>query len=163
MILEVFKIQKEKKMIIQGIIIFAIFLLIYTVLDYFNGGYHWMRENYGIFLVVGNILLNIIMSALSALMMNLSTAFVRFSAKEGKGTFFTAFSVLFGLLTYGCTPCVIAFFSTIGIAFSVAILPLAGLAYKFVSLALLIIGFIWLLYEIKRFRCKIKNVKENGI
>lgn len=160
MILEVFKIQKEKKMIIQGIIIFTIFLVIYTVLDYFNGGYQLMRENYSVFLVVGNVLLNIVMSALSSLMMNLSTAFVRFSAKEGKGTFFTAFSVLFGLLTYGCTPCVIAFFSTIGLAFSVAVLPLAGLGYKFVSLALLIIGLLWLLAEIKRFRCNIKKVED---
>lgn len=160
MIKETFLKLKEKKYLIQGVIIFIFFLLIYTLLDTFNGGYAQMKANYSNLLVIANIFLNIIMSFLSSLMMGLSTAFMSFSKKEGKGTFFTAISVLFGMLTYGCTPCVIAFFSTIGITFAVAVLPLAGLPYKLISLALLSVGLIWLLYEIKRFRCKINLVSE---
>ena len=67
----------------------------------------------------------------------------------------TSFSVLFGILTYGCTSCVIAFLSVIGITFAVAVLPLAGLPYKLISLGLLIVGFVWLIKEIKTSKCKI--------
>lgn len=160
MVKETFIKLKEKKYIIQGFIIFSIFLVIYTLLDTFNGGYSEMRQNFGLFLVFINIFFNILMSFLSALMMNLSTAYMSFSKKEGKGTLFTAISVLFGMMTYGCTPCVIAFFATIGISLSVAILPLGGLPYKLISLVILLAGLAWLLYEIKRFRCKISITTE---
>ncbi|MGE4378614.1 MAG: hypothetical protein AB7E16_01740, partial [Candidatus Izemoplasmatales bacterium] len=71
--------------------------------------------------------------------------------------FVSIFAGLFGLLTYGCTPCVIAFFSTIGISFAVAALPLAGLPYKLIALVLLIVGFFWLKYESNHVKCKMKN------
>jgi hypothetical protein len=118
-----------------------------------------MMDQYGIWLVVGNVALNILMSMIAVFMINLSSALVRISGKEGKGTFLSALSVLFGMMTYGCTPCVIAFFATIGITFSVVALPLAGLPYKLISLAILIFGGVWLLWEINRAKCKIP--KEN--
>lgn len=155
MIKAVFMEQTKRKYIIQGIILLIIFMFLYTLLDYFNGGYQEMIKNYGLFLVIINILINLIMSLASALMLNLSTALVLFTQKEGKGSFFTFFSLLFGLLTYGCTPCVISFFATLGITFAVATLPLAGLPYKLISLLILAIGFGLLLFEINRFSCKV--------
>ncbi len=149
--------QKEKKYIIQGMIVLVLFLGIYTLLDYLNIGYKAMIDEYGLLLVVGNILLNIIMAFITAFMWNISTAMVKLTGKEGKGTFVSSFAVLFGMLTYGCTPCVIAFFSTIGITFAVAALPLAGLPYKLIALVLLIVGFFWLKYESNHVKCKIKN------
>lgn len=149
--------QKEKKYIIQGMIVLVLFLGIYTLLDYLNIGYKAMLDEYGLLLVVGNILLNIIMAFITAFMWNISTAMVKLTGKEGKGTFVSSFAVLFGMLTYGCTPCVIAFFSTIGITFAVAALPLAGLPYKLIALVLLIVGFFWLKYESNHVKCKIKN------
>lgn len=148
--------QKEKRFVIQGIITFIFFLVLYFLIDKLSGGYGAMVETFGIYLVMINVLLNVIMSFTSAVMMNLSTALVKTTGKEGKGTFLSSIAVLFGMLTYGCTPCVIAFFATIGIAFSVAVLPLAGLPYKFISLAILSIGYIWLIHEIKKSSCKIK-------
>jgi len=85
---------------------------------------------------------------------------VKLTGKEGKGTFMSGFAFIFGMLTWGCTPCVIAFFATIGITFAVVALPLAGLPYKFIALALLIVGFIWLRYEANHPRCKIKLDKD---
>lgn len=149
--------QKEKKYIIQGMIVLVLFLGIYTLLDYLNIGYKAMIDEYGLLLVVGNILLNIIMAFITAFMWNISTAMVKLTGKEGKGTFVSSFAVLFGMLTYGCTPCVIAFFSTIGITFAVAALPLAGLPYKLIALVLLIVGFFWLKYESNHVKCKMKN------
>jgi hypothetical protein len=149
--------QKEKKFIIQGVIVFVVFLGLYTLLDQLNIGYSGMIEEYGLLLVIGNVLLNIIMAFISAFMWNISTAMVRLTGKEGKGSFVSSFAVVFGMLTYGCTPCVIAFFSTIGITFAIAALPLAGLPYKLIALLLLVGGFFWLKYESNHVKCKVKN------
>ncbi len=152
--------QKEKRYIIQGLIVFVLFGALYFTLDHLNMTYREMVLDYGVYLVILNIFLNIVMSALSAFMWNVSTALMKLTGKEGKGTFLSGLAYIFGILTYGCTPCVIAFFATIGITFSVAILPLAGLPYKFVSLLLLLLGFVWLVYESNHVKCKVKIEKK---
>ena len=149
--------QTEKKYIIQGLIVFAVFIGLYTLLDQLNIGYAGMIAEYGLFLVILNILLNIVMAFISAFMWNISTALVKLTGKEGKGSFVSGLAVIFGMLTYGCTPCVIAFFSTIGLTFVVAVLPLAGLPYKLIALALLVLGFFWLKYESNHVKCKVKK------
>lgn len=151
--------QKQKKYIIQGAIVFVLFLILYIVLDRLNMTYSEMIEEYGIYLIVVNIILNIIMAFTSAFMWNISTALVKLTGKEGKGSTLSGFAYLFGLLTYGCTPCVIAMFSAIGITFAVAALPLAGLPYKFIALGILVLGFLWLKHEANHVKCKIKETK----
>lgn len=151
--------QKERKYIIQGSVFFVLFLGLYILIDQLNIGYTQMILDYGIYLVIGNIIINIVMAGLSAFMWNISTGLVKLTGREGKGSFMSGFAVLFGMLTYGCTPCVIAFFSTIGITFAVATLPLAGLPYKLIGLLLLVLGFFWLKYETNHVKCKI-NPKE---
>lgn len=149
--------QKEKKFIIQGIIVFVLFSVLYFLLDHLNIGYAEMIATYGLYLVLLNIFLNIIMAFLSAFMWNVSTGLVKLTGREGKGSFLSGIAYIFGILTYGCTPCVIALFSTIGLTFSVAILPLAGLPYKFMALGLLVLGLMWLIYETNHVKCKIKK------
>lgn len=149
--------QKEKRYIIQGAIVFVLFSVMYFLLDSLNLSYSEMIAKYGLYLVIANVFLNLFMAALSAFMWNISTGLVKLTGKEGKGSFFSGIAYIFGLLTYGCTPCVIAFFSTIGLTFSVAVLPLAGLPYKFISLALLLVGLIWLVYETNHVKCKVKE------
>lgn len=152
--------QKQKKYILSGFLFFAVFITIYYLLDYLNGGYQEMISDYGLILVIVNIVLNVTMAIISSTMMNFSSAFLSLSGKEGKGTFFGNIAVFFGMLTYGCTSCVISFFATIGITLSVAVLPLAGLPYKLISFLILIIGFVWLVFEIKKGKCKIKKINE---
>jgi len=148
---------KQKNNLLAGVVYFILFSVIYYLLDLLNGGYGAMAETYGSILVVVNVAINVMMAAGTAFLMMLSTAYVKFSGKEGKGTFLGSAAVFFGMLTYGCTSCVISFFAAIGIAFSVAVLPLAGLPYKLVSLALVGLGLLWLMLEIKRGRCKIRK------
>ena len=116
-----------------------------------------MAEQFGMVLVLVNISLNILMASLSALLLSLSTIMAQLKGKESMSSNLSFVSVLFGVLTYGCTPCVIAFFSSIGIAFSVIALPFAGLPYKFISLGLIVIGLIWTYYEIEHGKCKVKQ------
>ena len=151
------QLQFKRKYIIQGLIFFFLFIFIYTLVDRLNMSYSEMSEKYGTFLVVLNIIMNIIMSLLSALLMNLSTSLVELKGREGKSSAFGAISVLFGILTYGCTSCIIAFFASIGIAFSVIALPLAGFPYKLISLVIILIGLFWMTKEIQHGKCKIKQ------
>lgn len=153
---QILSMQKSKKYVIQGMVVFVVFLGLYIVLDQLNIGYGQMIKEYGVFLVVINVLINAFLAGMSALMWNISTALVSLTGKEGKGSFLTGFAYIFGLLTYGCTPCVIAFFSTIGITFAVAALPLAGLPYKMISILIVVLGFLWLKYETNHVKCKIK-------
>jgi len=152
---------KERKYMIQAMLFFLAFMVIYQIVDSLNMSYQDMRETYGTYLVITNITLNITMSLLSAFLMHLSTAMVELKGKEGKGTTFGFLSVLFGVLTYGCTSCVIAFFASIGIAFSVIALPLAGLPYKLISLVLIIIGLLLVKRELIHGSCKV-NLKPSN-
>jgi len=161
MLRSIWEMQKTKRFIIQSIILFLVFSGLYFQLDYLNMPYSEMKEEFGIFLVVTNIFLNLTMSFISSMMLNFSTALVKFNGKEGKGTFLSGVALFFGMLTYGCTPCVVAFFSTIGITFFVLALPLAGLLYKFISLGILILGGLWLAYEIQHAKCKVNKFEEN--
>jgi hypothetical protein len=156
---EALKLQKTPKYLTQGIIFFILFMVIYTVVDGLNMSYDEMAFAYSPLLVGVNITINVILSIGSAMLMNLSTAMVVLKGKEGKASTFGSISVLFGILTYGCTSCVIAFFASIGIAFSVIALPLAGLPYKLISIVLVIIGLIWMYREIEHGVCKVNLSK----
>lgn len=156
---EALKLLKTPKYLIHGLIFFVLFMIIYTVVDGLNMSYEDMAIAYSPLLVVTNITINIILSLGSAMLMNLSTAMVVLKGKEGKASTFGSISVLFGILTYGCTSCVIAFFASIGIAFSVIALPLAGLPYKLISVVLVAIGLVWMYREIEHGVCKVNLSK----
>lgn len=147
---------KTRKYILQSIFFMIFFLFIYFIVDYLNMSYKDMMVEYGMFLVILNIFMNIIMSILSTLLMNLSTVMVEINGKESGASNFGFVSILFGILTYGCTSCVIAFFAAIGISFSVIALPLAGFPYKIISLILIIVGLLIVLKQIKSGSCKLK-------
>lgn len=147
--------QKTRKFILINILIFIIFMILYTMVDFMNMSYASMINQFGLYLMILNILLNLIMSLLSALMISFTTAQFTITKKEAKGSSLSFISIIFGMLTYGCTPCVIAFFAAIGISFSVIILPLANLPYKLFSLLLVILGFAWIIHQIKNSKCKI--------
>lgn len=148
--------QKTKKYVVQGIVFFTFFIVIYTIIDSLNMSYATMSETFGLYLVVVNIMTNIVMATLSTLLMNLSTAMVELKGKEGKGSTLGFLSILFGILTYGCTGCVIAFFASIGIAFSVIALPLAGFPYKLIALLLIAVGLYVIYRELEFGACKVK-------
>ena len=130
---------------------FSVFIIMYTLLDSFNISYKEMAQIYGFYLVVLNIATNIVMALISAHMLVLSTN----QFKELKSANMSFLSIVFGIFTYGCTTCVITFLASIGISFSVMVLPLAGFPYKMISLAIIIIGCFWTKREINNTVCSI--------
>lgn len=147
--------QKTPKFIATILLFFILFLGLYSIIDSLNLSYEEMAVEFGLYLPILNIVINIIMAGISALMISFTSAQFDLSGKESQGSNLSFLSILFGILTYGCTPCVISFFAAVGISFSVVALPLAGLPYKLVSLLLVILGFLWVLYSIKHSVCKV--------
>jgi hypothetical protein len=156
MITQAVSLLKTKKLLLQGAGLFIVFMILYTMIDNLNLPLNQMALTYGFGLVILNIVTNLIMALGSVLMLNLSTAMAILKGKESTGSNLSYASILFGILTYGCTPCVIAFFASFGIAFSVIALPMAGYPYKLMSLVLIAIGIGWTLWEIEHSSCKIK-------
>ena len=133
-----------------------VFILVYSMIDGLNMSYGEMAAEFGGWLVITNIVLNIVMGVMAGFMIALSDYVLKFKGIKTKGDNMSFLSVLFGIFTYGCTPCVISFLAVFGINFSVLALPFAGLPYKLISLALMGLG-IWILArELKRKQCDIR-------
>jgi hypothetical protein len=160
MLTYVLKKQTTPKFLMLNAFYFFFFLGIYTLIDSFNMSYSEMALTYGSFLPILNIGINLVMAGMSMAMMGLTSAQFDFSGRESQGSNLSFASVLFGILTYGCTPCVISFFAAIGISFSVAILPFAGLPYKLISLLLIVVGLVWILFSIRRTVCKVPSISK---
>lgn len=146
---------KERKYLFEIGAFFVFFSILYGIIDYLNLPYPEMAATYGTGLVILNVSLNLLMASAASLLMTLGTINLRIKGREGKGESLGFLSILFGMLTYGCTSCVISFFAAIGIAFSVAALPLAGLPYKLISLVLVLGGLTWMILEIQNGKCRL--------
>lgn len=151
----VLKMQKEKKYIISFISYLSIFSFIYFMLDYLSGGYGPLIEDYGIYLVLINVFINLLMAFISALMFNLSTAQVALTRKGESTGYLSFLSVILGFFTYGCTSCMITFLGVIGISFGVYMLPLHNLPYKLLGLLILLVSLLLQRYLINNAKCKI--------
>lgn len=140
----------------KALLFFALFLGLNIIVDNLNITYFMLTQRYSILISLSSILLTIIMAALSAYLLMVSSMQYDLIGKETKGGNLSFISIVFGILTYGCTPCVISFFAAIGVSFSVYALPFDGLPYKFISIALLLIG-IWFTHREVSKTCAIKN------
>ena len=143
--------NKEK---VMNTIIFGTYILIFFTIDYLNMPYAKMIKEVGFLGVLINIIMNIVMLFLSLSIYQIYEGIIKKINKELVGSNTSLYAVLFGMLTYGCTPCVISFFAAIGINFTIIALPWAGLPYKFISLLILIFG-LWFSKKQQMKHCKI--------
>jgi hypothetical protein len=148
-----------KKYILIQLALFVIFLSLYVFLDFEgSGNYQNMANNFGISTVIIHFGLNIIIAILSAIMVTYSIINFNLTKIEPKGSNAIPFlSFILGVLTFGCTSCVIAFFAAIGIAFTPLVLPNANLLWKVIATLFVALGFIWIMYSIQNTKCKIKQ------
>lgn len=146
---------KSSKIKKVGLGYFAFFMFVFLIVDSLNMSYQEMSSAYGIWLVILNLMLSIIMALSTGLLMAMSQVMVDIKGIEAKGSNMGFLSIGFAILTYGCTPCVIALFANIGITFSVMVLPFAGLPYKILTLGLIFIGIFWSYKDIMKGSCTI--------
>ena len=151
---------KTRNNILYLIGAFVLFFGLYVFLDFEgNTNYTIMTEDFGIGIVSIHIIINTIIAILSSVMVIFSIINFKLTKIEPKGSnAIPFFTFIFGLLTFGCTGCVVAFFSAVGIAFSPIVLPSGNLLWKLAALLFVIIGFVWIMYSIEHTKCKIKNI-----
>lgn len=154
---------KQVKYILLLIALFGFFLGLYIFLDFEgNGNYTNLIANFGLDIFAVHLLINIIIAVLSSIIVTFSIISNNLTKQEPKGSnAIPFFGFIFGLLTFGCTGCVVAFFTSVGIAFTPIILPNANLLWKVIALVLVIAGFIYIMYSLNTMKCNIKE-KKNG-
>ena len=141
--------------------LFGFFLGLYTFLDFEgNTNYVVMTNNFGLGIVSIHVIINVIIAVLSSIMVTFSIINFKLYNSEPVGSNATPFfTFIFGLLTFGCTGCVVAFFSAVGIAFTPIILPSGNMLWKVLALLLTVIGYFWIRYSIKNNKCKVQKQK----
>ncbi len=123
--------------------LFAVFLLIYTVLD-INAveSYSVYVTDFGVGILIMHLLLNFLISAVSSVVITWSFISLSVYKKDVKGTNLPFVGVVIGFLTFGCTPCVVAFLAIFGITFVPLLLPNGNLLWKVLVLLIIIVSGI---------------------
>lgn len=154
----IYKEQLKKKNIIIFTVLLVVFFSLYVFLDFEgNENYNIMAEEFGNLVVFIHIFINLIIALLTATMVSFSLINYNLTKKEPVGSNAIPFlTFIFGLLTFGCTSCVVAFLAAVGIAFTPLVLPFGNLYWKLGALAFVILGFVWIMYSIQNTKCKIK-------
>ena len=149
----------KRRNILMIIGLFIFFLGLYIFLDFEgNTNYSIMTDTFGLPITITHIVINIFIAVMTAIMVSFSLINYNLTKIEPKGSnAIPFFTFIFGLLTFGCTGCVVAFLTSVGIAFSPIILPNGNLIWKLVALLIVSAGFVWILYSIEHTKCKIKN------
>ncbi len=153
--------QKEKKnIIIFGAILVFVYSL-YLFLDWlYYGSFNALFEEMSVTLFLVHQSFNLLIALVASLMLSLSQIKMNLTKSEPKGaTSIPFFSFIFGLLTFGCAPCVIAFFGAVGITFTPIVLPFSNLPWKAILLLLMLVGFLYILKSIDKAYCTPRELK----
>ena len=150
--------QKDTKNLWMLTGILALIFILYSSLDILqHGSAGALISNLGPSLLAIHLFINVFMASLSALMISLSQIKLNLTKSEPKGATGIPFlSFIFGLLTFGCAPCVVTFLAAIGISFTPIVFPNGNLLWKLILIGLLAVGLVYILYSIEKNTCKIK-------
>jgi hypothetical protein len=151
--------QKEPKFIQLFILMWAFMYGLYAFLDVlYYGSFQEMLQTLSPGLVVIHQLTNLTIAFIVSVMLSFSQIQLILTKKEPLGgTSIPFFSFIFGLLTFGCAPCVITFLSVVGIAFTPIVLPFGNLVWKLILLSLMGLGVAFVLRRIQNTACTIKT------
>lgn len=151
--------QKERKFIQLFIIMWAFMYGLYAFLDVlYYGSFQEMLQTLSPGLIVIHQLTNLIIAFIVSVMLSFSQIQLILTKKEPLGgTSIPFFSFIFGLLTFGCAPCVITFLSVVGIAFTPIVLPFGNLVWKLILLSLMGLGVAFVLRRIQNTACTLKT------
>lgn len=131
------------------------FFAAYTLLDLREGGRtanllttrlaspSFYISQFGGWFFWGSVALNIALAAASALLIVGSVGLYR-SRQAAGGVCTTTATLLFGFAVFGCPGCVMPLFDTLGLALFANALPLFGLEFKLLSLAITLGVLAWL-------------------
>ncbi|MFP4287167.1 MAG: hypothetical protein ACLFRI_05660 [Candidatus Izemoplasmataceae bacterium] len=150
--------QKKRKNILIWLTIFLFVAFLYMFFDYLAyRSYTVMFEDLGGFVFSVHMILNVSMALLTSLMLSLTQIKLNLTKVEPVGSnTIPVLSFIFALLTFGCTPCVVAFFAAVGIAFTPIVFPMGNLLWKVILLFFILASMGYILYSIDKGTCKAK-------
>lgn len=150
--------QKEQKYLLLFGIMWVFMYGLYLFLDIlYYGSLNEMVATLSIGLVVVHQAVNLLISFIVTVMLSFSQIQLSLTKTEPLGGNSIPFlSFIFGLLTFGCAPCVITFLSAIGIAFTPLVLPFGNLVWKLILIVLMVGGLGFVLWRIQNTVCEIK-------
>ncbi len=154
----VWQAQKTKKNLIIWAVLFIAVFTLYVFFDILaNQTLTHMFNTLGLTLFIVHVGVNFVLALLTSTMLSLTQVNLTLTKKEPKGAnSIPVLSFVFGLLTFGCTPCVVAFLAAVGIAFTPLTLGPANLTWKLILLVLISLSFVYILYSIHNTTCKVK-------
>jgi len=155
----VYQQAKTRQNILLHLALFVFFFALYVFLDFEgNTNYAIMTNQFGFGITLLHIVINLIIATLTSIMVAFSIINFKLTKVEPVGSNAIPFvTFLLGVFTFGCTPCVVAFLGAVGIAFTPLVLPNGNLLWKLAALALVVLGFLWIMYSIQHTKCKIKQ------
>jgi hypothetical protein len=140
-----------------------IFWALYTFFDLRQGGTHltiisthvmpfqYFLEHFGVVYVSSRVVLDLLISFLSAVLIALLIDNYRSGNRMFAGSACsTGTSIILGFATFGCPSCVLPIAGTFGVIFTSEALPLFGFEFKILSLTIISGTLIWLLRRLKK-------------
>jgi|AntRauTorcE11898_2_1112593.scaffolds.fasta_scaffold05782_3 hypothetical protein len=154
--------QKKQKNLIFFVVVLLIMFALYGSLDILgNDSISAYYQSLGLSLIIVHQLVNLVMALLSASMISLSQIKLNLTKSEPLGATGIPFlSFIFGLLTFGCAPCVVTFLAAVGISFTPLVLPNGNILWKIALVVLLLVGLVYILWSIEKSTCKIKTKQQ---
>ena len=151
--------QLEKRELLVSGLTLAFIAGIYVWFDVMAfGSYAGMRTALSGPAFASHIFINFLLALTTATMISAARMHLKVAGFEPRGaTAVPVFSFVFALFTFACTPCVIAFFAALGLAFTPLVLPAGNLLWKVVLLALLTAFLFYYLVRISKGVCRIKK------
>ncbi len=150
--------QKKWNQIIRLFFIFIMLLSLYTFLDNYGfQSYQTLGDAFGFDKVVKTIILNILISLLSALTINLTLINYNFSNSKTSGSIFASIGNVFAVVFTGCASCGLSILGAIGVSIGLPVITPGAIKYKFLALLIIILGLIVVIYIINTSVCSIKK------
>lgn len=134
----------------------ALFLTMYLFFDLREGGRNQtvlshrltnlgsIQERYGTWFVAGMLVLDVLLAVGAAMLLVRSYQAIRARRHGGTEACSVGASTLIGFGLFACPSCPIPILGTLGVAFWATSLPLYGLEFKLLALALTAGTFVWL-------------------
>lgn len=148
---------KKRNNLLLLSLLFIVLLLVYTYFDNFGyQSYYTLGEAFGYNVVVQTIVLNVLISLLSAFTITVTIINFRFNNTVSSGSIFASIGNVFGLIFTGCATCGLSLLGAIGVSLGVSVLP-GAVKYKFFALLVIVLGLIIVVYLINTSTCKIQK------
>jgi uncharacterized protein YacL len=154
--------QKKIKNILLLLGIFIGLFLLYTILDNFGyQSYALLGDAFGYNIVLSTIILNILISLISAFTISMTIINFNVNNTRTSGSLFASIGNVFALLFTGCASCGLSLLGAIGISIGLPTIMPGAVKFKFFALLVIILGLILVLYLINTSTCSIKKEKKN--